>query len=522
MISSKIFPVGLFIRGNTTHHQLRPMSTLFKQATFLGTSSGCPTPFRNVSSSCLHFTDGRIWMFDCGEGTQHQVIRSNHSIPAANPWMATAANFQLSSVSLSKVNRIFVTHLHGDHCYGLPGLMCSLGLAWQAPGVVKDATFFLKKRGVKQQQAAGTKQEDEEAEEEEYGDMVYDHYSKDSQFLELYGPPGLAKYLRAVFRVSEAGFGFQYRVHELVHPTLSHMSSNPSDNLPCEVPTVIHFPVGCEAGIQEEQASESAKVDPAAPPANAIFMDITGETGPAESKVTVHAAYLSHRVTSIGFVMVEPQSAGTLDVQACLRLGVPKGPLLAALKRGEDVVIPSSDPPVTVKASDVLGAATPGRTYIHLGDTSSSENIVTLCAMLSGEDGTPLRPDYLVHESTFDDDTSTLAVPRGHSTSRMAGAFAAELRVKDTLIITHFSARYPPPQPSVDGTETPMEVLTNQAREGLSKRLMVTPSSSSSEQQATAVVVPAVVAAYDFMVFDLSKQRSAAATSQAFSKKVKV
>ena len=80
------------------------------EITFLGTSSGVPTRSRNVSSVALKLTQrGEVWLFDCGEGTQHQLLRSD--------------------VKISQITRIFVTHMHGDHVYGLAGLLASCGLA---------------------------------------------------------------------------------------------------------------------------------------------------------------------------------------------------------------------------------------------------------------------------------------------------------------------------------------------------------------------------------------------------------
>ena len=74
--------------------------------TFLGTSAGKPTKERNVSALALEFDQDNKWyLFDCGEATQHQIIRSR--------------------LSIAKLNTIFITHLHGDHYYGLPGLLSS-------------------------------------------------------------------------------------------------------------------------------------------------------------------------------------------------------------------------------------------------------------------------------------------------------------------------------------------------------------------------------------------------------------
>ncbi|MTT33307.1 ribonuclease Z [Terrilactibacillus sp. BCM23-1] len=75
--------------------------------TFLGTGAGIPAKERNVSAIAVSFPEykGHTWLFDCGEATQHQILSS--------------------PIKLSKINRIFISHLHGDHIYGLPGLLGS-------------------------------------------------------------------------------------------------------------------------------------------------------------------------------------------------------------------------------------------------------------------------------------------------------------------------------------------------------------------------------------------------------------
>jgi ribonuclease Z len=75
---------------------------------FLGTGGSVPTRNRNTSATAVR-VGPEILLFDCGEGTQRQLMGS--------------------TVSFMKITRIFITHLHGDHFLGLPGLVQSMNFA---------------------------------------------------------------------------------------------------------------------------------------------------------------------------------------------------------------------------------------------------------------------------------------------------------------------------------------------------------------------------------------------------------
>ncbi len=112
----------------------------------MGTSSGVPTRGRNVSSIGLKLPQRpEVWLFDCGEGTQHQLLRS-----------------ELKS---SQIRRVFVTHMHGDHIFGLMGLLASCGLAGN------------------------------------------------NHRVDIYGPEDLSGYIKACLRYSQMRFAFPVQVH---------------------------------------------------------------------------------------------------------------------------------------------------------------------------------------------------------------------------------------------------------------------------------------------------------------------
>ncbi len=143
------------------------------QVTFLGTSSGVPTRARNVSSLAVRLPQrSELWLFDCGEGTQHQFLRSD--------------------LRLSQLSRIFITHMHGDHVFGLPGLLASLGLAGNSSGV------------------------------------------------DLYGPDPLEDYLQGVLRTSSTRIGYPLRVHRVKEAAACNLVLLDQEDLLVRCTTLVH------------------------------------------------------------------------------------------------------------------------------------------------------------------------------------------------------------------------------------------------------------------------------------------
>lgn len=217
---------------------------------FLGTGSGAPTTKRNVSATAITFRNsGKWWLFDCGEGTQHQLLRS--------------------PLKVSQLEKIFITHLHGDHIFGLLGLLASRSLAARV----------------------------------ETG-------------IDIYGPPGLQKYVQAVQAASPMHIGY---------------------------PLVIHT---IEPGMILET-----------------------------DELTVTCAPVQHRVPCFAYAMEEKPVTGAFQVEKAKALGIPSGPLYGALKRGETVVLPDGR---SIDGKMLVGPMQSGRKVVVSGDTMPCDALIHL------------------------------------------------------------------------------------------------------------------------------------------------
>lgn len=93
--------------------------------TFLGTSSGVPTRNRNVTGLAVQTTLNRDWwLVDCGEGTQHRL--------------------QHTPLTVHDLAGICITHVHGDHSYGLPGFLASAAMGGRTRPLVLIAPLAIR------------------------------------------------------------------------------------------------------------------------------------------------------------------------------------------------------------------------------------------------------------------------------------------------------------------------------------------------------------------------------------------
>jgi len=266
----------------------------------LGTASQVPTRSRNHNGYLLRW-DGEGLLFDPGEGAQRQML--------------------LAGVSASEVTRICLTHFHGDHCLGVPGVVQRLSLD-QVPHVVH-----------------------------------------------AYYPASGREYF-ARLRYACAFY---------------------------ETATLVEEPVAGGGAV-----------------ARAGFG-------------TLSVAPLEHAVESIGYRLVEPD--GRRMVPELLAAQGISGPDVGRLQR--DGVLGIEGRTVTLEA---VSAPRPGQRFAFVMDTRLCDGVYALA------DGA----DLLVIESTFLDEDAGLARRFGHLTAAQAARVAADSGVR-TLVLTHFSQRYPDP-----------------------------------------------------------------------------
>lgn len=352
----------------------------------LGTASGTPTRFRNVSASVIRTAD-YTYLFDCGEGTQTQL---------KNSFVAHA----------SVISRIFITHLHGDHVYGLPGVVTTI-LADVAGGDLEGSGQW-RSPG----RSADLAQTSMSARERQPGPP---------NRLTVYGPLGLHRLLSTAFPTYSARqkAALPVDVVELLPP-----GTDPPHRPQGEVGTVRYVRPSAD-GTYYLYSSYADPSEPGGPATTRASKRDNFKHGHHD----VRGALLEHAgVQCVGYVLAE-QPRFRLDPSALTSRGLPQGhgfrDVCDRLKAGQAVPMPNGS---TLTPEEALRPAGGARKVVIMGDNSAAPAMVPLAA----------GADLVLHEATLPPGDEERAARRGHSTSVMAGRFARACGAK-TLVLTHFS-----------------------------------------------------------------------------------
>ncbi len=264
---------------------------------FLGTSCMQPTKQRNHPGVLL-LRKGEGILFDCGEGTQRQL--------------------RVAGIRPTVIRKICISHWHGDHVLGLPGLLQTISSS------TGNAT------------------------------------------LAVYGPAGTK---RRIASMKET-----FASKELIDFTITEV-------------------------------------------ANGMVCD--------EEEYTLHAAEMRHGTPCVGYALQEKERRKVLLSKA-KKLGIPQGPLLGKLQRGETITLKNKN----VAPEDVT-APIKGKRFCYITDTRPNANIPKLAN----------DADVLILEATYASDLAEKAKEYFHLTAQEAASLANDANAKK-LILTHFSNRY--------------------------------------------------------------------------------
>eukprot|EP00884_Botryococcus_braunii_P012212 jgi/Botrbrau1/20992/Bobra.0144s0011.1 len=374
--------------------------------TWLGTSSGAPTPRRNVSCILLRLPSQTI-MVDCGEGSSVQYSKAG-----LNP---------------KAVRTICITHMHGDHVFGLPGMLRLISQAYEGQGTEEEIPT-----------------------------------------VRIFGPKGLWGILLASLKFTQEEFRMPVEVTEFTVEGLGDERGVGED--PAEMGEGV--PQGALPGVTVASLFPDAEPARRPPRGTASPRGSPGDTfreerlqfgdNPwqgrntwtvkGEGGITMVAARLRHRVFCVGYVFSEPVVPPSLNAEALAAAGISPEAVVQTLKKlGPDgqVLLPNGE---SRAVRELMFPPRRGRKVVLLGDTMDSDFIA----------GAGRNADLLSHEATFSADMYHKAMVAKHSTAAMAGAFARRINAA-TLILTHFSPRITAGK-EVDVTMNDTNTLIKQAK----------------------------------------------------------
>lgn len=423
-------------------HRRRPlnMAPADWRVIHLGTSSAVPTRKRNVSSTAvlvdtratatynssaniptIHPNDVEPVMFlvDAGESTQMRLLQSDWCMTHGFRW----------------IRAIFITHLHGDHIYGLPKLLWDIG----------RYTQYRRRVAL------------------EAGDDGSD------PVIRIFGPYGTRGFLRTSLHWTRP-LGVRFSVSELVprDTDFTHLSGQSAslfeprifvhDMKSGEITrgSGVDLKHSCPPPLDEEIRTEDIHIG------NDDFWHVWEEPCVDGRIVEVLAAPLRHRVPCFGYVFREKQiskgdssvvSTSVDDNTGLVRFDIDKekakalgvyGSQFRVLRDGRPVKISKTGRVVTPEEVCIISEESKRAPEVQSTSVGMVPRIVTVLgdtcdssAIAEAARGS----DLLIHEATFAQAQAQNARIGFHSTARMAGEFGRLIKARK-IALTHFSSRY--------------------------------------------------------------------------------
>jgi len=364
---------------------------------FLGTGSGGVQSVDRLSSATALRLGGQAFLFDASEGVQKQLC--------------------LSRMKPLDFTNIFITHLHGDHVYGLAGLLLTMQSSASA-SLDDKGRFSLKERPI----------------------------------INIYGPAGTYNFIAMMMALSCAQMrSLTVVVHELMGgkeekgPQQTQTRSAEKQRFRRERNVFLqNYPEIRSPGLRRKsiEKNEDGYWTLHVPDETALNDDWRGQS----KQFHVYAGEVDHcpGVQTFGYVVEEVTPQRNIDPEKAKALGVKPGLKYRDLKKG--IAVLSDDETRMVDPEDVLLGHVAPRKFVIIGDNCAvPPEMAALC----------YGADVLVHEATISDDEGK-AFARGHATASMAGVLAKELGAK-SLLLNHIS-------PAISADE--LEDVVRMAKEG--------------------------------------------------------
>jgi ribonuclease Z len=270
------------------------------ELTFLGTAAGAPNAERSPSCIVLR-CPLRAYIFDAGEGSLRQL--------------------QQSHIRTVLVEDIFISHMHGDHIFGLPSLIMGINYAFvDAPSKEQTTRPW-------------------------------------PPVLTIYGPVGLAAFIHASLSASKSVLGIKVVVVELETPRSQASSSSR------EAPTRLWRNMRLERLRPQDDGTFE------------VYSRLGNHTCPS---IRIRARTIDHAcVDCFGWVIDERKEVWRVNAAKATALGLPPSPPYQLLQQGLPVTLENG---TVISPNDVCFPPKNGRKIVIMGDTNNGSNMVDIAA----------------------------------------------------------------------------------------------------------------------------------------------